>query len=1075
GRTDVTFGTVVSGRGQGVDNVVGLLVNTVPARVRWSPSRRLTDTVDEHARWAGEVADHPHIPLTELHRAAGVSALFDTLLVVENLPEPSTDDVDPGFAFGAIDVIEAPHYPLTVMVGVHDTVSVTVTNQRDELGDRPADQTAELFDAVLGALARSDADTTGRALLALGSASAGAPPLPPQTQTPSTTIADRVARALGTLPDVVVSGTTTPAQQVVARATAFRDSLLAEGIGPDDRVAVKLDRGVDLVCASLAVIAVGAVLVPIDPAYPADRIAHMLVAAAPATVIDADYRLTRDDAVPVPIVRGTVGPDHGAYLLFTSGSTGVPKAVLGTQRAVAARMAWQHPDGDRREARLVKSSLSFVDGLTELLAAAFTADGIVVADAHQTHDLHALADLIGQWSIAEITTVPSAAAVLRRDCADRVASIGRWIVSAEPLTADVVDLVAGDGREVVNFYGSSEVAGDITAGAVVPGEEVTVGVPVAQSRVAVLDRWLRPVVSGVIGELYAAGPQIARGYHGAPGLTATRFVPDPGGAPGDRMYRTGDLAAWTPDGRLVLHGRADLQFSIRGMRVEAGEVEAALLDDDGVTGAVAAAVGEPSRLVGYVVAPGGAVSEKRLMQRLASTLPRQSVPDQIVVLDALPLTPSGKVDRAALPDPSSVSASTRRGPATETEQTLVDIIGDVLGRDAVAADDDFFALGGDSISSVAVVARALRSGLTLTTQDVFRHRTAEALAVAGARTTERTPVPPTPVLHQIRTSGLSPADLVYTEAIEYTDGPSVDDLRGRLSRIGERLDAATMRVIPRNKLIWAADAGGDTDGIILTVADGSGASLAEALADAAGAARAAVDVAEGRSLAAVAVDGDDSAHLVLAAHALALDRASLHAVAVAAATATDDEWTSVIDVADALDGAAQHDDRHAYSTAPDRDAAELSDVERALAAAVRTVLGDDALIDVETDLRAIPGVGDRAAGPLTPTVPLEYSGASESRHWHALAQLHVPAVRKAMRRRPAADVLVTRLYGATAEPDRAEGVERRYPIVARYRVADDGGMHLSVIGSSDATVAGDLARAWRDGLHLDGSTIDEKE
>ncbi|MBB4133965.1 non-ribosomal peptide synthetase [Gordonia humi] len=1077
GRTDVAFGTVVSGRGHGLDDVVGMFVNTVPARVRWSASRPLVDTVDEHARWTAEIVDHPHIALTELHRSTGVSALFDTLLVVENLPDVGAEDTDAGFSFGDVEVIEAPHYPLTVMVGVHDAVSVTVTNRRAELGDGPADAAAALFVEVLAVLARSDDGTTGRAVLDLESVPehAGQEPMgrTDPASTPADTIADRIARVLPSLPDLVVSGEITPAADVVARTEAFRDDLRERGVGAEDRVAVMLGRGVDLVCASLAVVAAGAVLVPIDPAYPADRIAYMLDTAAPTTVIDADYRpgtgpaVPRNDAATAP-----VRPDNGAYLLFTSGSTGVPKAVLGTQRAVAARLAWQHPTDERAGARLVKSSLSFVDGLTELLAAALTAETIVVADATQTHDLRALAALIEQWSIDEVTTIPSAAAALRRSCADEVASVHRWVVSAEPLTGDVVAEVAGDGRELVNFYGSSEVTGDVTAGAVAPGERVTVGRPVPHARVTVLDRWLRPVPDGAIGELYATGPQTARGYHGAPGLTATRFVPDPAGEPGARMYRTGDLAARMTDGRLVLHGRADLQFSIRGMRVEAGEVEAALRNDDAVTGAVVAAVGEPARLVAYVVAPGDGTSESRLVDRLASTLPRQSVPDQVVFVDELPLTPGGKVDRAALPDPAD-RATTGRAPATPTEQALVDIIADVLGRASVAADDDFFALGGDSISSVAVVGRALRSGLQLTTGDVFRHRTAQALAAACVPVAERRPVPPTPVLHQIRTFGQGTADLVYTEVVEHGPELTVAEAGERLGRLAARLDAVTMRVIPRNRLIWAADAGGDSH-IPLTVVDGSEPGLERTLADAAETARAAVDIAAGRSLAAVAVTGE-TGYLVLAAHALALDRASLHAVAVAVATATDGDSSSVIDAAAALDGAAQHDDYRAYALEAGQGAPELSDVERALVDAVRGILGEEALIDVEADLRAVPGVDRGAAGPWTPTVPLEYAGSSATRHWHALAQLHEPAVRKTMRRRRAADVLVTRFYGAPAGQRRAEGVECRYPIVARYRIADDGRWDVSVIGSGDDDTASALARAWSDRLHGDRPTTDEKD
>ncbi|WP_353107591.1 amino acid adenylation domain-containing protein [Gordonia sp. (in: high G+C Gram-positive bacteria)] len=1054
GRTDVLFGSVVSGRGPGLDGVVGLLVNTVPARVRWSPSTPVSDAVDTYARAAATVADHPHVALSDLHRTVGVSSLFDTLIVIENLPDVADDTDGAPFTFGPIDVIEAPHYPLTVMAALHDEIVLTVTNRRSELGDRPADAATDLFVEVLAAMA-SGSTVTGANLLRLGSLEIPAPEAPPA----ELTIAARVSAALSDLPDVVFSGVTTPGSEIAARTCELRDRLHDSGVGPEDRVVVQLERGVDLLCASLAVLAAGAVLVPVDPAYPDDRIAHMRAASTPTVVIDGHTDIEVSGAqVPVP-----PRPDNGAYLLFTSGSTGVPKAVLGTQRAVAARLQWQHPDGAARHGtRLVKSSLSFVDGLTELLAAALAAERIVIADEAEMRDLTALAALVDQWQVDELTTIPSAAAELKRTCAAQVRSIRRWILSAEPLTADVVTLMTADGAEIENFYGSSEVTGDVTAGHMTDGAAVTVGRPTPGSGVRILDRWLRPVPDGAIGELHVAGPQTARGYHGAAALTASRFIADPFGAPGDRLYRTGDLAARTADGSIVLHGRVDLQFSVRGMRVEAGEVEAALLGAAGVAAAVVDMTGTPPQLVGYVVAePGAALDAASLAAAAGTRLPRHAVPDRIVVLDHLPLTPNGKVDRAALPDPADTPATGGRAPANAAEQAVVTIIGEILGRPDVGPDDDFFALGGDSISSTRVVAQAIRAGFSVTAQDVFRLRTAAALAAACAPEIERTAIPPTPVLHQIRTSGLGPADLVYTETAPI-DAGDVDDLRERLTRLAESVDATTMRVTPRNKLIWASEAGGDVAPVPLTVLTRPGAD-ADAAAEAAESARSAIDITAGRAVAAVVVTGDDGSTLVLAAHALAMDRASLHAAITALVAATPHTAPSVVDVAGALDTATGHDDFRVYGSGATEQAPELSSVEDALAAAVRHVLGDDVLIDVETDLRSVPGVHPAAAGPFTPTVPAEQAGPASTRHWHALAQVHAPAVRKALRRRPSAQVLVTRLYGPSAEPSRAEGAERRYPIVARYRSTDDGDHHVSVIGD-DVTLVKELARAWRHSL-----------
>ncbi|GEE03137.1 hypothetical protein nbrc107696_35830 [Gordonia spumicola] len=1053
GRTDVTFGSVVSGRGPGLDACVGLLVNTVPVRFHFAPDRRVVDAVIDHAADALTVVDHPHMPLADVHRSAGVRTLFDTLVVIENLPTQADDDVDAPFRFGAIEVIEAPHYPLTVMVALHDEIVVTVTNRRADLGDGPADRAAALFVDLLSTIVSADDGDLGAALLGVGAA----PDTGGSTADHPSTIAARVDAALPTLPEVVFADTVTPGVDVAAHAVRLRDELRAVGVGPEARVAVRCDRGVDLLCTSLAVIAVGATLVPVDPAYPADRIAHMLDASEPVMVLDSGVVPDR----PAAAATGNARPENGAYLLFTSGSTGVPKAVLGTQRAVAARLAWQHPVGTaRRGARLMKSSLSFVDGLTELLAAALTAERIVIADETQMRDLTALAALIARWDVDEVTTIPSAATALRRSCAEQVSAVRRWTLSAEPLTADAVDLLADADTVVDNFYGSSEVTGDVTAGRATPGAPVTVGRPVPGSAVRVLDRWLRPVEDGVIGELYAAGPQLARGYHGAHAVTASRFVADPFGEPGSRLYRTGDLAARV-GGEIVLHGRVDVQFSVRGMRVEAGEVEAALLDRSDVAAAVVHAVGSPARLIGYVVAaPGADVDPREVVARLGGRLPRHAVPDQIVVLDALPTTPSGKVDRAALPDPAAASAPSR-APETAAERALVGIVRDVLGRPDVGPDDDFFALGGDSISSVAVAARAQRAGLAVSTQDVFRLRTAAALAANGLPAATPTPVAPTPVLHQIRTSGIDPADLVYTE-VASLGTMTVDDVRAGLVRLAATVDAASMRVTPRNRLIWTAETGGDVAPIPLVVVDRPEGAAALA--------REHVDIAAGRAVAAVVVTSGGRSDLLLAAHALAMDRASLHAAITAVITSTSLESASVGAVADAVDDASRHHDFGRFAAAGGR--AEPTRLEQALADAADAVLGAALLIDVETDLRALPGVADDAAGPFTPTVPFEHAGPADTRHWHPVAQVHDPTVRKAMRRRPAAGLLLTRVYGPPGEPDRLEGAERRYSIAARYRLNDDGTHDVAVVGD-DRGVTRELARAWR--RVLDATTTDTKD
>ncbi|WP_329423499.1 amino acid adenylation domain-containing protein [Streptosporangium sp. NBC_01495] len=505
------------------------------------------------------------------------------------------------------------------------------------------------------------------------------------------------------------------------RAEALADRLAAAGAGPEKIVAIALPRSAEFVVALLAVLKTGAAYLPIDTTYPRSRIDLMLDTAGPLLVLGADEPLP--DAPPRAEVA--IRPDHPAYVIFTSGSTGTPKAVVGTQRALANRLAWG-ADLAPVGVRVAKSSPAFIDGSTELLGGLVAGDTVVVADDDTATDALALAELIRRHDVNLVTVVPSLLAALMEtgERAGGLGSVTTWVSSGEALPAALAERVPA---RLVNLYGCSEAAGDSLIAEGAGGL-----VPIANTVAYVLDAGLREVP---VGELYLAGDGLARGYLGDPARTAERFVASPFGPPGSRLYCTGDRVRRRRDGGLDFLGRADDQVKIRGFRIEPGEVEAVLAAQPGVRQA-AVAVRSGPRLVGYVVGEPGSehgsepgLDLDALRVRLGEILPDYLVPSVLVGLDRLPRTPNGKLDRRALPEPAVREG---RAPRTGAEIAIAGLVAEILGRDGVNADDDFFRTGGDSISAALLVGRARRAGLPFAVRDVFRLRTVEALARVAA-------------------------------------------------------------------------------------------------------------------------------------------------------------------------------------------------------------------------------------------------------------------------------------------------------------------------------------------------------
>jgi mycobactin peptide synthetase MbtE len=459
------------------------------------------------------------------------------------------------------------------------------------------------------------------------------------------------------------------------------------------------------------------------------------------------------DTAPRPRRLPLLHPDDPMYLVFTSGSTGKPKGVLGTHRAMATRLDWQllhYPvaGDDTEDIRLAQASMTFLEGSMETLAGLAAGATTILADDAEHRDPEALASLIQRNSVAQVTAVPSLVSALVDRWPHAIRSLTRLVCGGEPMTVSLQERLlaacAGPGGpELLNNFGATETSGALVRGPLTPPVPI-LGQPLPDSQVYLLDDALQPVPVGVIGELYYAGGQLVRGYWKRPGLTASRFVANPYATePGARFYRSGDRARWTEDGRLEFVGRTDHQVKVRGFRVELGEVEAALKAADGVAAAAARTwdVQGSTTLAGYVVAHQpitDRITNEAEKSRFATSvraaaaamLPGYMMPSSITVLDAMPKTESGKLNRPGLPRPAVSTTGQTEPPRTETERRLAEVFAELLSTSEIGRFDDFFALGGDSILSVQLAARARAAGLAVNPRMVFDNPTVQQLAAA---------------------------------------------------------------------------------------------------------------------------------------------------------------------------------------------------------------------------------------------------------------------------------------------------------------------------------------------------------
>jgi amino acid adenylation domain-containing protein len=517
-------------------------------------------------------------------------------------------------------------------------------------------------------------------------------------------------------------------RQLDERSNQLAHHLRCQGIGAGDVVGIRLGRSVDLTVAMLGILKAGAAYLPLDPAYPADRTDFMLRDSSARTVVTAAELALLDRQPLSALDDRPVPPASPAYVLYTSGSTGGPKGVLLTHRNAVTMVAWalRHFSSAQLSRVLASTSVCFDVSVFELFAPLCAGGTVVVVD-------NALSLLADTPDVTMVCAVPSAAkALVEAGALPRsVQVVG---LGGEAVTGTLVDdlYATGHVESVINLYGPTEDTTYSTHARLLPGvQPPPIGALLPHSRGYVLNRALRPVPVGAVGELYLAGRGLSNGYINRAGLTASRYVADPfAPVPGERMYRTGDLVRYRSDGALLYLGRQDFQVKVRGQRIELGEIETTLQRHPEVRDAVVALHGD--RLVGYLVSrrPDG-IDLNGVRAYLRRTLPVVMVPGSLVVLDELPHTPNGKVDRRALPAPADPAGTNSDPPRGADEELVAEVWRQVLELDRVGRDDDFFDLGGDSLLAGQVLGRLrARAGSALSLRLVFENSRLADLAAA---------------------------------------------------------------------------------------------------------------------------------------------------------------------------------------------------------------------------------------------------------------------------------------------------------------------------------------------------------
>jgi amino acid adenylation domain-containing protein len=773
GQSDVVFGGTVTGRSPevpGIENMAGMFLNTLPVRVRQDLSR--TETVAAMlARIQAEqsrLIPHHHLGLVDVRLAAGQPELFDAHMSYQNFPGAGTTG---GFPMSDVETGVETNYTLSIAVqSSGDAINLDV-EYRPDLFDRGSAETlaarlvrvleavAAAPDALVSQVQALAADER-RALLELGQGepAAAGPDLLPELFAWRAGVEPRVTA-------LVCGDEEMSFGELSGRVNRLARWLIAAGAGPGDPVVVLLPRSVDPVVALLAVLAAGAMYVPVDVSYPAERVRFMLADTASPVMIttaeltgladpgvrqlvlgsaqaEAELAALADTPIEVAERRRVLVPSDPAYMIYTSGSTGRPKGVVVTHQGLANLAASEYREkiepaarrAGRRMRVILVAALSF-DAVWNPVLWLLAGHELHMLDDDIRRDAHALVGYVRDHGVDVLEITPSyAERLLEEGLLEGPARPSVLQVGGEAVRPGLWRRIAeADGVTGYNVYGPTECT-VFTTIARVSGDRPVLGRPVPGTRGYVLDEWLRPVPVGAPGALYVAGPQVGRGYWNRPGLTAERFVANPFQPGGERMYRTGDLVRWTREGVLEFLGRADDQVKIRGFRIEPDEV-AAVLAESPLVGQAAVVVREGA-LVAYLVAANGTTDVGEVRRHALTRLPDYMIPSAFVALDSLPLSPNGKLDRDALPDPADSHRPMGRGPRDRQEEVLCGLYAELLGRGPIGIDDNFFTLGGHSLLATRLTSRIRTElGAELSVRAVFQAPTVADLSerLADAR------------------------------------------------------------------------------------------------------------------------------------------------------------------------------------------------------------------------------------------------------------------------------------------------------------------------------------------------------
>jgi len=860
GQADICVGSGIANRRlREAEGLIGMIINTVVLRTDVSGDPTFAELLARVRRVCLEAYEYQDVPLDKLveelkpQRSLSYTPLFQVMFSFLDTPIPEL--ALPGVELEVLaahnhsakfdlNMVVIPHSEQRVGMGggeVSEDITVLLEYDTDLFEDATVETFLERYERLLAevveqpALPVSDYDLLGegerrRALVEWNQT---ARPYP--RDLPVHRLFERQAAATPEAVALDCGGGRTSYGELNRRANRLARHLRAHGVGPESLVGVMLERSADLVVALLGVLKAGGAYLPLEAAYPRERLAFMLEDAAPRVVLtqrslsaslppsaarvlsleDEREAVARRDESDLP---GEPAGDHLAYVMYTSGSTGRPKGVAVTHRNVVRLVkGGDYAELDATQVFLQFAPVSFDASTFEVWGCLLNGGRLVMTPPY-TPSLEELGRLIRESGVTTVLLVTGLFNQMVDERLDDLGGVSQFLVGGDALSVRHVNKylqTLSPGRRLVNGYGPTESTTFACCHPMTAETRLTntvpIGRPIGNTRAYVLGPRLRPAPVGVMGELYVAGDGLARGYLGRPALTAERFVPDPfSGEAGSRLYRTGDLVRYLPDGTIEFFGRRDGQVKVRGFRVELGEVEAALAAHPGVRECVVEAregAGGVRRLVAYLVAEEGATVEAtQLREHLGNRLPAYMLPSAFVLMERLPLTPNGKVDRKALPEPSGERAALEADyvePRTPTEELVAGVWAEVLGLERVGAADNFFELGGHSLLATRLLSR-LRSalGVELPLRQLFETPTVAGVAVAAERQLRAGAAPALPPIERAPRDGplsfaqqrlwflgqLEPGNAAYNipSAVRLTGRLDIAALEGALGEVVRR-------------------------------------------------------------------------------------------------------------------------------------------------------------------------------------------------------------------------------------------------------------------------------------------------